>query len=106
MLEAALADAQRWEFDLPADAGLKRARELFAGLAFEIHDVSSFEVDVAVDGAIGITTGSPNVSISVTVAPNGSRTDAGAVDHRKRKVIWTSENPSIEEIVREIGRAA
>lgn len=106
LLDCAVENARAWDFDLPLDAGIERASTVFVELAAAFADVSQFDVDVAVDGAITVTTGNAAVSVSLTVSPDGKRTEAGTVNFQTKRVDWTESNPPMSRVIEEIRKAA
>ena len=105
-LARALADAKRWEYDPPSDKAVVRARELFRVFAHSFQEIDAFDVGVGVDGSIDITASGTESSVSMDVSPDGERLDAATGNYRTKTVTWVCKEPSLNDLLKEIERAA
>ena len=106
MLEAAIANAEAWEFDRPTPAGVARMHEIFAYMAERFGSTDAFEVAIGDDGSIELTVSGPRSYVTVAVQPSGHGIHAATVNAAERRIVWQEQEPPLSRLAKEIERAA
>lgn len=106
MLEAAIANAKQWDFDLPTAGGEARVRAVLAFLAERFESTEPFEVAIGEDGSIEFTASGRASYVTVAIPPDGDRIDAATINVTEKVITWQAEEPALATIAKEIERAA
>lgn len=106
MLEAAIASAKQWDYDLPLPLALTQAHRLLPLLAEAALNFEDIEVDVAIDGSIEVSVSANDRLSVINIARSGEYLTAATSSRSAREVLWSTEDGQPETIIREIMSAA
>lgn len=103
-LDRGIAISAEHHLDVPSAAATARAQGLLSKLVIAVLDASVFEVFVADDGTIEITASPPDMLITIDVSPGTGRI-AMVAQELAGVVVWSSEDATDTDVVRQVERA-
>lgn len=105
-LDRAIERARGWDYDLPSEAALKRARAMIARASEQLSNVDDLEICVAIDGGIEFSLSNDCTYTTVEISPLSARIDLVARDLAKGLISASQSDASEAEAVRQLERAA
>lgn len=105
-LALALADAQRFGFELPSRVALARAEAVLSCLASGVSGIGFLDVAVGDDGTTEITTTRGAVRFTIDITPTGTGIDVVVQNGASGAIVSSARVTTEKDVLRCVDRAA